>query len=156
MYESFHNGVAEVVYEIEDFFEDLPIIVEKLKPENIVPILGYYFDGVYGIPAGGTVFAVCLHYRLDLPLLLAPTKRSIIAEDIVDTGKTILHYIEQGIFCVSLFYNSKSICKPNIWAREKENNIWIRFALWEGEGGYEVVLSKGRKGIVCPIGVTNS
>ena len=40
MYESFHNGVAEVVYETEDFLEDLPVLVERLRPEIIIPILG--------------------------------------------------------------------------------------------------------------------
>lgn len=135
MYLRTYNGKTELVYEPDDFFEDLAILVERLSPENLWPILnGQYFDGVYGIPAGGTVLAVCLHYRLGLPLLLAPTKRSIIAEDIVDSGKTISHYIEKGMFCVSLFCNRKSICEPNIWVREKESDVysWVRFVLWEG------------------------
>ena len=56
-----------------------------------------------------------------------------LTQNIVDTGKTILPYIERGMFCVSLFYNPKSICEPSMWRRKKEDNIWVRFALWEGE-----------------------
>ena len=132
MYLRERNGKQELVYEPEETVEDIDFLARKLKHKNLRPLLEP-FDGIYGIPAGGTVFAVCLHYRLGLPLLLAPTKRSIIAEDIVDSGKTILPYIERGMFCVSLFYNPSSICEPSMWRREKENNIWVRFALWEGD-----------------------
>lgn len=131
MYLRWHNGKEELVYEPEETIEDIEYLAEKLEHENSKPLLGP-FDGVCGIPAGGIVLAACLHYRLGLPLLLAPTKRSIIAEDIVDSGKTIRHYMEKGIFCVSLFYNPNSVCEPNMWIRKKENNIWVRFSLWEG------------------------
>ena len=132
MYLRWHNGKEELVYEPEETIEDIEFLAIKLKELNSRPLLES-FDGVWGIPAGGTVFAVCLHYRLGLPLLLAPTMRSIVAEDIVNTGKTISHYMERGMFCVSLFYNPNSICEPNMWRRKKENNIWVRFSLWEGD-----------------------
>lgn len=132
MYERIHNEVAEVVYEAEDFFEDLAVLVERLKPEVIQPLLGdRYFDGIYAAEEGGSVLRACLHYRLGLPSLLAPTKRSLIVDDIADSGKTLSHYAEKGIFIATIFYSKGSIVVPNIWLREKENK-WIRFELWEG------------------------
>lgn len=44
------------------------------------------FDGVYGISPGGLVPAVCLHYRLDLPLNYVPTKKSLIVNDVNDVA----------------------------------------------------------------------
>jgi len=131
MYESWHNEVAEVVYETSDFLEDLPIMVERLGPERIVPILGYYFDGIFGVEEGGTVLRACLHYRLGLPSLLAPTRRCLIVDDIADSGKTLAHYAEKGIFIATIFYNERSIVAPNVWLHKKHDK-WIRFELWEG------------------------
>lgn len=122
-----------IVYEWSDFFEDLEILVDKLKAENLKPLFpDYGFDGIYGIPAGGLVLATCLHYQLKLPLLLAPTPKTLIIDDIADSGKTLSHYVEKGNFSVTLFYNRISIVKPNIWLREKFNNLYVIFP-WEGE-----------------------
>lgn len=131
MYLRVYNGKTELVYEPDETLEDIDFLAQKLEHKNLRPLLEY-FDGVYGIPAGGQVIAVCLHYRLGLPLLLAPTRKSLVTDDIVDTGRTMQHYIDKGMFCVSLFYNRKAICEPNVWIREKEDDIWTRFALWEG------------------------
>lgn len=135
MYLRTFNGRTELVYEPQETLDDIEIFVEKLKNKNQPPIFKR-FDGVYGIPAGGLVLAVCLHYRLDLPLLLAPTKKTLIVDDIVDTGHTMKPYIERGNYCISIFYNKKAICTPDEWLREKENDWWIRFLLWEGMEDY--------------------
>lgn len=146
-----------LVYEHDDFCEDMEMLVRKLKEyvENSQPPLFVSggFDGVYGIPAGGLVLAVYLHYRLKLPLMLAPTESSLVVDDIVDTGFTMSHYISKGNFTVALFSKVGCRWKPNIWLREKTDK-WIRFP-WEGDEEYERILPKGRRGIVCPTGKTN-
>jgi len=90
-----------------------------------------HFNGVYGIPAGGLVLATYLHYRLSLPLLLAPTKDTLVVDDIVDSGQTMSHYIIKGNFTASLFYKNNSLHEPHIWLREKTDK-WIHFP-WEEE-----------------------
>lgn len=146
-----------LVYEQDDFLEDVEILVKKLteykhQPTQLSLFSHIKFDGVYGIPAGGLVLAVYLYYRLKLPLLLAPTENTLVVDDIVDVGDMMSHYAKKGYFIVSLFYNpSKSIVKPNIWLREKQDK-WIRFP-WEGSEEHEGILPKGRKGIVCPTGM---
>ena len=55
------------------------------------------FDGVYGIPRGGTVLAVMLSHKLDIPFIMdvkegpyhAVRDDYIIIDDIVDTGETL-------------------------------------------------------------------
>lgn len=127
-------------YEHGDFYQDIGILVEKLtehqeqKQKQMSLFFSGRFDGIYGIPAGGLVLAVYLHYRLKLPLLLAPTENSLIVDDIVDTGFTMSHYISKGNFTVALFCKESGKWKPNIWLREKTDK-WIRFP-WEGEEEY--------------------
>lgn len=146
-----------LVYEHDDFYEDIAILVEKLteyqKPKNIPLFFRGQFDGVYGIPAGGLVLAVYLHYRLKLPLMLAPTENTLVVDDIVDTGFTMSHYISKGNFTVALFCKEGGRWKPSIWLREKTDK-WICFP-WEGEEEYEGIIPKGKKGVVCPTGAMN-
>ena len=97
-----------LVYEEVDFYEDVEILVEKLtkcqtQSRQFSLFSGEGFDGIYGIPAGGLVPAVYLHYRLKLPLMLAPTERTLVVDDIVDTGLTMSHYISKGNFTVGEF-----------------------------------------------------
>ena len=146
-----------LVYEQDDFYEDVGILVEKLieyeKQKQLSLFSFGRFDGVYGIPAGGLVLAVYLHYRLKLPLLLAPTENTLVVDDIVDTGFTMSHYISKGNFTVALFSKEGGRWKPNIWLREKSDK-WICFP-WGGEEEYGGILPKGRRGTVCPTGKTN-
>ena len=148
-----------LVYEHGDFLEDLETIVGLIKkldaPRQIPLFASGRFDGIYGIPAGGLVPAVYLHHRVELPLLLAPTNRTIVFDDIVDSGSSISHYIKKGNFTISLFFKVECQFKPNIWLREKSTK-WVLFP-WENNEEYEgAVLPKGRRGIVCPTGEMNS
>lgn len=140
-----------LVYEHGDFYKDIAILVEKLTEYQKQTDLfsSRRFDGVYGIPAGGLVLAVYLHYRLKLPLLLAPTENSLIVDDIVDVGLTMSHYISKGNFTAAIFCKKGGKWKPNIWLREKEEK-WIRFP-WEGEEEYVGINNSG-KGRVCLTG----
>ncbi len=125
-----------LVYEQDDFLEDVEILVKKLRECQELPSLlpSVKFDGIYGIPAGGLVLAVYLHYRLKLPLMLAPTENTLVVDDIIDKGFMMSHYIVRGNFTVALFCKIGSKWKPNIWLREKYDK-WIRFP-WEGEEEY--------------------
>ena len=89
------------------------------------------FDGIYGVPRGGLVLAVCLSHKLDLPLKFKPTVNTLISEDISDFGKTLLKYRRHKIVCL---YSSKwTMVKPTWFIGMKRNkDDWIRFP-WENE-----------------------
>lgn len=125
-----------LVYEHDDFYEDVELLVKKLmEHQKSLPLFpSAKFDGIYGIPAGGLVLAVYLHYRLRLPLMLAPTEHTLVVDDIVDKGFTMSHYISKGNFTAAIFCKKGGKWQPNIWLREKEEK-WIRFP-WEGEDEY--------------------
>src|SRR3989338_9674448 len=72
------------------------------------------FDGVWGPPRGGLPLAVCLSHTLCLPLLNKPTAKTLIVDDIADSGKTLARFARSH-FVATLFYHPQSIIVPNIW-----------------------------------------
>ena len=91
-------------------------------------------SGVYGVPRGGLIIATLISYKLDIPLLLAPTKDCIIVDDIADSGRTLLHYTENDTqfnkyYISTMFYHKRSMVKPDYYAFEKTDE-WIVYP-WE-------------------------
>ncbi|OGZ97380.1 MAG: hypothetical protein A3I44_04335 [Candidatus Sungbacteria bacterium RIFCSPLOWO2_02_FULL_51_17] len=91
------------------------------------------FDGVWGPPVGGLVPATILHHALELPYVMSPqSKKTLIIDDIADSGRSLCHYAEHPI--VTLFYYQQSIVTPMLWVRRKRyENEWIVFP-WEKGG----------------------
>lgn len=107
----------------EEFGEDAKTIARHIKKQKL------RFDGVWGPPRGGLPLAVVLSHALDLPLLTKPkSKKTLIVDDIADTGKTLQPYAASN-FIATLFYHSESTFEPNLWLRKK-SRAWIVFP-WE-------------------------
>jgi uncharacterized protein len=98
-------------------------LARKIKKSNIK------FDGVYGIPRGGLPIAVCLSHKLDIPLLVKPTKNALIVDDISDNGNNLNSFKNNNI--ATLFVTDWTITKPKFWVKKKLNKEeWIIFP-WE-------------------------
>ena len=85
--------------------------------------------GVYGVPRGGLCLAVALSHSLGIPLLLEPRPRSLVVDDVYETGMTLSNYRElPGSRC--FVWLSKS--KPDWWHAFEVTNSkeWIIFP-WE-------------------------
>jgi uncharacterized protein len=101
-------------------------LVEKIKDSKIE------FDGIYGIPRGGLPLAVILSYRLDLPVLLYPTKDTLVVDDISDNGFTLQRMKNKKI--ATLYSTSWTITNPSWFVKIKEDqNDWLVFP-WEVDG----------------------
>ena len=102
-------------------------MIEKLSNQIIERKLT--FDGIFGIPRGGLIPAVCLSHKLNLPILLYPTKKTLIVDDISDTGNTLLSF--KNNFIATLHTTNWTLSKPNCWVEKKKNkNQWIVYP-WE-------------------------
>lgn len=110
-------------YTWQEFDSDTRRIVSKIKK-----IRRHNFDGVWAPPRGGLPLAVVLSHALSIPLLLKPTKKTLICDDIADTGRTLDQFNNKNII-VTIFYHNQSIVVPNIWLRQKKDK-WIVFP-WE-------------------------
>lgn len=106
--------------DVEDFIE---YIADKTNNfEN--------YNGVYGPARGGLIFAVIISNRYGLPFLGAPQKECIIVDDIVDSGKTAMCWLEKGYDIITMYYKENELnIKPNYWYRQKFDE-WILFP-WE-------------------------
>lgn len=89
------------------------------------------FDGIYAIPRGGLPLGRLLGRKLNLPLLKIPTNKSLVVDDISDTGKTLKGVKNKKIAC--LYTTKWAKIKPNFWAfRKLSKNHWLIFP-WEKE-----------------------
>ena len=88
------------------------------------------FNSIWGPVRGGLPLAVCLSHRLGLKFVSKPIgKKTLIVDDIADTGKTLQKFFDKGYFIATLYYHRQSTFKPQVWLREKEDK-WIVFP-WE-------------------------
>ena len=97
------------------------------------------FKGVYGIPRGGLILAVMLSHKLDLPLIMSKDEldeNSIIIDDIADTGKTLLDFIEYESYVVTIHEHEQSLIKPDYSVIDKGDK-WIVYP-WETEDSEEI------------------
>ncbi len=116
-------------YEWADFEKDSQLLAGRIKES------GQKFTRIYGIPRGGLMPAVCLSHLLSLPLITDTNKITpwtLVVDDIVDTGKTLLLFKRKIPFknlpIASLYYYKKSVIVPQFWIREKTK--WVIFP-WE-------------------------
>ena len=115
--------MEEVRISWKEFGELAEKLAEKIK------LSGEEFDGVYGIPRGGLALAVFLSHKLNLPFLAVPTKNSLVADDIADTGITLkgLKYKKIAV----LLSTEWTATKPDFSVKAKKTkNDWIVFP-WE-------------------------
>ena len=117
---------GKTYYTWRQFDGDILKIAEKLHLQK------KQFNGIWGPPRGGLVLAVCLSHALGLPLVSRPKdQKTLIVDDIVDTGATLSRLKKKGFFIVSLFYHLQSTFEPDLWFREKKKQ-WIVFP-WEAK-----------------------
>jgi len=86
------------------------------------------FDSFYGIPRGGLVVAVALSNHMKKPLVQIPDDRTVIVDDICDTGKTMKEY--KDLAAVVLVVKKASMEFVDHYYIVASENQWIVFP-WE-------------------------
>jgi hypoxanthine phosphoribosyltransferase len=110
--------------EIEDLVK---ILAEKIKTEQP------QIDSIMGLPRGGLIPAVMLSHKLNLPLVSTPSKRTLIVDDICDSGDTFMKLIKEyplNLFACLHYKSHTSRFIPEIWAIEHTDDRWIIYP-WE-------------------------
>ena len=104
------------------------------------------FSGIYGVPRGGLCLAVALSHKLKINLISEPIKKSLIVDDIYETGYTLNTFkdIEGAMFFV-LFSKSNPTWWNTVFKSEKGE--WIVFP-WENNVNaqsdrYEYIKKRG-------------
>ena len=105
---------------------------------------GKDFKGIYGIPRGGSLLAVMLSHKLDIPYITEFWRVGdgdiVVIDDIADTGKTFQFYKEQpetkDAHYVTIHEHKQSIVKPDYSVIEKVDK-WIVYP-WETTNSEEI------------------
>ena len=105
---------------------------------------GKDFKGVFGVPRGGSLLAVMLSHKLDIPYITDFRKVDdgdiVVIDDITDTGKTFQFYKEQhetkDAHYVTIHEHEQSIVKPDYSILYKEDK-WIVYP-WEIRDSAEI------------------
>jgi len=114
------------VFTWQQFDNAVGIIAEGLK---------YYegrFDNIYGVPRGGLVLAVALSHRLGLPVVKDCDSRSVVVDDISDSGKTLQPFQQRGNVLATIHIVPESVVYPEIWVHVRRAD-WVIYP-WEKEG----------------------
>lgn len=132
-------------YSFNDFQQDCNNLVHQISSSNIE------LDYIVGIVRGGSIPAVCLSHRLNLPMRnvswstfhpsqmkehafdiaedIYDGKKILLVDDIVDSGKTIMELIEdwdcprEKLNIACLIYNEAQPIVPNFYARTIDRRV---------------------------------
>ena len=97
------------------------------------------FEGVFGVPKGGVVFATHIAYALNIAIFyniddILDKNNIILCDDICDSGETINNILSKidksKLFITTLYKKPRAILKPDIYFKEYNNDDWIVFP-WE-------------------------
>jgi hypoxanthine phosphoribosyltransferase len=113
-------------YTWEEFEVDVPRLIEMVRKAS-KRYAG--FNGIYAVPRGGLVLGVRLSHELDLPMILGGVdKRTLVVDDIADSGNTLEPYRKRGCAILTIFKHNMCPFTPTFHVRE--NTMWVKFP-WE-------------------------
>lgn len=114
----------------EDIENDINILCNKLKDRK--------FQFITGLPRGGLIPAVLISHKLDITYKSLNLSKAIIegryllVDDVADSGETLVDKKYDGYVKATLHYKKHSLIKPDYYAREIPNDVWIVYP-WENE-----------------------
>jgi len=124
MVEKTLQHIKEVKYNYDMFIKSINDLSKQINR--------FKYDGLYAVPRGGLVVGVCFAHRLGLPMLEKEhiTNKTLLVDDICDTGKTFKKYPNNDKVC--LVAKTTGVCevKNLIFDIGYEDNVWINF-WWE-------------------------
>ena len=92
---------------------------------------------IHGIPRGGLIPAVMLSHKLNIPLTpcdwnvnSGDTIRTLVVDEICDSGKTLVEYHKNGCLTLAIHYKRSAIITPDIYYEEILDTDWQVYP-WE-------------------------
>lgn len=87
------------------------------------------YDGVFGVPRGGVPICMSIAQRLNLPVVSVPSSKTLVVDDICDSGTTLARFEEND--SAVLFSRDATKDKPTYVGEVSEE--WIQFPWESGE-----------------------
>jgi len=106
-------------------FRDL---VKRLEQKIIKSGKWKNIKNVYGIPRGGQYVALMFSEMSNIPMTNEITEGTLIVDDVVDSGSTLVQYHGKGVALATLHYKPYSSIKPHFYVEETRD--WVVYP-WE-------------------------
>ncbi len=139
------NEAPKIFYTWKRFEKDIAKTAGALNDKNsfVNQTIGVKIKNIYGIPRGGLIVAAKLSHLLNLPLILdykKITPATLVVDDIVDTGRTLVSLKRRIRRCKSMppvyaLFWARFGCKmnPTFASHIKAPAQWVIFP-WETLG----------------------
>lgn len=105
-------------------------LAEKIDPAK--------YDSVFPVLRGGLCPAVELAALLNLPVVWEISEKSLVVDDVCDSGATIAKYLEKGYDVAVLHFKNRSVA-PTFYA--EETCQWIVYP-WESDRGLDSIVTR--------------
>lgn len=109
-----------IYYSQKEFKKDIYALALKIDPKAYISL--------YPVPRGGIPIAVALSEKLNLPLTIEPCRKTLIVDDLVDSGSTRSKFPDNDFACLHIKKNTPQNLYPNYFVDEKD--CWIEY-WWE-------------------------
>jgi len=111
-------------------WKGLGMLCDELRNELTIEVARRGLRTVFGIPVGGWFVAREIVRTLEALDSSPDVSRTVIVDDIVDSGETIRPYVEKGFLTAALYVKEGAAIKPDIFLRTVARGKWIVFP-WE-------------------------
>jgi hypoxanthine phosphoribosyltransferase len=95
---------------------------------NLIP-KDHQYERIYAIPRGGLIVGTIISHVLNRPLIesyrLPNAYRTLVVDDLADTGQTLKAFVSFGSDTAVLFYKPQSIVKPTYFVETTER--WVKY-----------------------------
>lgn len=104
----------------DEVYFDIKKLADKINRRKVL------FEGIYGIPRGGLVIAICLSYLTKIPIITDKrqlNRKTLVVDDITESGKTLKDFITKypGKYgaIATIWYSPMSKVKPDYFVEMK-------------------------------------
>lgn len=119
----------KIYYDWNDIDRAVTFLSSIIKMDNL------HF--ISGVPRGGLVLAVMLSHRLGLKYIpihtiteVVPYKKTLVVDDIYDSGETLDSYKEKGFVTLSIDKKITTVSSPDYFSYIVNKNDWVVYP-WE-------------------------
>lgn len=105
-------------------------LCKKLETKIRETIRQRKLTSVHGIPVGGWFVAREIVKNFSCLDNTSESHKTLVVDDIVDSGETIKPFVGFGFATASLFVKEGARVRPDIWVEEVPRDCWVKFP-WE-------------------------
>lgn len=119
------SGQSKIKISWAQYDKDVHQLADNIKKA------GLGLSCVCPIPRGGCPIGVHLSHLLEIPMRSIPRGRTLIVDDVSDSGKTLSKWQgKKGIYTATLYIKSSARVKPDFTVRCYKTDQWIVYP-WE-------------------------